>query len=294
MRARLGEILVEGKLVAQSQVDAALAVQAHTGRRLGEELVARGLLSESALAQVLSKKLGVPWVALRLVRIERCALDLFSADACLERRCLPLYVGLDGEGKRVVYVATDDPTVPGLADELAAIANIPVLFMVAPARELHRALDAAYAWHGSAEVADTHFRWADHRETGSAESLSASATSSEHVTSGAERNLAGAEGANRRAGSEAAAGVRCMTMLDGTRVPMGAPSKDSTTLTGHRVLLEQRARRLIERTAASSAQSRTEDGRVTRGLVRVGLSVFGSGLMSAEDFDALLADFEAG
>ncbi len=289
MRALLGEILVAAKLVTQSQVDAALAVQAHTGRRLGEELIARGLLEETALAQVLSKQLSVPWVALHLVRIERRALELFPAEVCKGRQCLPLYLGVNVDGEEAVYVATDDPTVPALADELAASAGLPVLFMVAPARELRLALDAAYAWRDTAEVSEAYFRWnGDNLRRARAEEP-AVATSAR--VAAAPQVLTDSPLTSRDTHGTAAE-VRWMTLLDGTRVPIGARAEAALRArsAGHRVLLEQRARRVIQ--SASAAGMPRAEARVTRGIITIALSLFACGLMNEVDLDELLADFE--
>jgi hypothetical protein len=55
----LGRLLVEEGLVAEADLDAALAEQQLTGRRLGEVLVARGLITGPALTRALAAQCGI-------------------------------------------------------------------------------------------------------------------------------------------------------------------------------------------------------------------------------------------
>ncbi len=61
----LGELLVERELITPDQLDAALAEQERSGRRLGEIIVAGGLVGRERLMQVL---------------LEQCGLDLSVQD----------------------------------------------------------------------------------------------------------------------------------------------------------------------------------------------------------------------
>jgi hypothetical protein len=55
----LGRLLVEEGLVAEADLDAALAEQQLTGRRLGEVLVARGVISGPELTRALAAQCGI-------------------------------------------------------------------------------------------------------------------------------------------------------------------------------------------------------------------------------------------
>ena len=56
---RLGELLLERRLVDETDLEEALAVQAATGRRLGEILVTRGALAAPELIAVLAEQYGL-------------------------------------------------------------------------------------------------------------------------------------------------------------------------------------------------------------------------------------------
>jgi hypothetical protein len=55
----LGELLVERELITPGQLDAALAEQERSGRRLGEIIVAGGLVGRERLTQVLLEQCGL-------------------------------------------------------------------------------------------------------------------------------------------------------------------------------------------------------------------------------------------
>src|SRR4051795_2527746 len=59
-RAMLGEIIVQQRLVTQAALAEVLDELPQTGQRLGESLVAMGLLDESQLAELLAKQMGLP------------------------------------------------------------------------------------------------------------------------------------------------------------------------------------------------------------------------------------------
>ena len=68
---RIGELLVEGGVLSQSQLEQALFAQRKDGRKLGQLLVELGLVSEIQVTQTLSRQLSVPWVSLYHVDFSR-------------------------------------------------------------------------------------------------------------------------------------------------------------------------------------------------------------------------------
>ncbi|MDA8390568.1 MAG: MSHA biogenesis protein MshE, partial [Gammaproteobacteria bacterium] len=64
-KVRLGDLLLEHKVISQSQLDAALADQRKSGRRLGRVLIENGFLTEDQLLDFLSRQLDIPFVDLR-------------------------------------------------------------------------------------------------------------------------------------------------------------------------------------------------------------------------------------
>ena len=68
-RVRVGELLVEQKLINEQQLKSALAEQSRTGRRLGRVLTDLGMVSEQAFHEALAKHLQIPFMDLRQVQL---------------------------------------------------------------------------------------------------------------------------------------------------------------------------------------------------------------------------------
>jgi type IV pilus assembly protein PilB len=69
-KKKLGELLVEHKLITQQQLMEALVLQKNTGKKLGEALASQGLLTESDMMNFLQLQLGIRFVDLSKRRID--------------------------------------------------------------------------------------------------------------------------------------------------------------------------------------------------------------------------------
>lgn len=143
-KMRLGDMLVAAGLVARDQVDWALRRQKESGRRLGEELVELGFLTEVQLTQILSNQLSVPWVSLYHVEFSRELLDLVPAQLADRFTAVPVYVrSLRREG-HTLFVALADPTDEDALAALRRSSGMPVKAMVAPPSEIRTAIRVYY------------------------------------------------------------------------------------------------------------------------------------------------------
>ncbi len=64
-RVRLGQLLVDQKLISEDQLARALAEQKRTGRKLGRTLVELGFVTEDEISRALARQLKIPFVDLR-------------------------------------------------------------------------------------------------------------------------------------------------------------------------------------------------------------------------------------
>jgi len=69
-RKKLGELLVEHKLITHQQLMDALVLQKNTGKKLGEVLASQGLLNETDMMGFLQLQLGIKFVDLSRRRID--------------------------------------------------------------------------------------------------------------------------------------------------------------------------------------------------------------------------------
>jgi hypothetical protein len=135
---------VQAGLVSAEALDAVLHDQPDDGRRLGEILVARGLVSDAQLTQILSHQLALPWVSLAKVSVDPPLLALVPRALAERHRLVPVYLRREGD-RSILYVATSDPTDQASLRACAEAARMDVRPMVAAPSELRAAIDL---WYG--------------------------------------------------------------------------------------------------------------------------------------------------
>jgi hypothetical protein len=135
---RLGDLLVQARLIDKSQLEIALDERRRSGTRLGVALVRLGFLDETELVAVLSAQLRLPVVRLAGKRISPTALALVPHELLERHGCLPLFVRRDAD-REVLYVGTADPCDREALDEIAAAAGLPVRPVLVAPTDLHEA-----------------------------------------------------------------------------------------------------------------------------------------------------------
>jgi type IV pilus assembly protein PilB len=149
-RARIGELLVEAKLISQASLEEALASPRAEGQKLGQVLVELGLVNEDQLTQTLSMQLSVPWVSLYHIDFSRELLNRVPRDVAEKFCAVPIFVRMEKK-KATLYVAMDDPTNEQAISEIAAAASLPVKPMIASQSHIRAAIRVYYA-EGDAPV----------------------------------------------------------------------------------------------------------------------------------------------
>ena len=124
-KRRLGDIIVERKLITAEQLDEALAVQRETGAKLGEVLVELGFLTRVALAGVITEQ----WDDLRVTSSGRKNAETTARTAALagssvvetalRERLEALTVELAARDQRI---AQQDATIQALLGQLGSAA----------------------------------------------------------------------------------------------------------------------------------------------------------------------------
>jgi len=118
---RLGDLLLEKKLIKESQLEIALRVQALTGAMLGEVLLQLGFLSGRDLAQCLAEQHGLPYIDLREIQgISEDLLKRFPKEVTREAGFLPL------EENHELHIVVTDPANLRAFDVAQAISKKPV------------------------------------------------------------------------------------------------------------------------------------------------------------------------
>lgn len=138
-KIRLGDLLVENKIISQAQLDAALAEQKKTGRKLGKILFENGYLAEDQLLEFLSRQLNIPFIDLLHYPFKPEVVRLIPEIYARRFRALALEARDDG-----VLVGMSDPTNIFAYDELARILKRPVKIAVVREADLLRTIDTVY------------------------------------------------------------------------------------------------------------------------------------------------------
>ncbi len=90
-RIRFGEILVEAKVLNESQLQRALEKQKGTGWRLGEVLEEMGVVTERDIAAALARQFGFKTVAnIARASFSKELLELFDGDTAMKKMLFPL------------------------------------------------------------------------------------------------------------------------------------------------------------------------------------------------------------
>ena len=145
VRIRLGDLLIEHKLITQSQLESALEQQKKTGRRLGRVLIDMGHVDEESMLKALSEQLSMPYVDLSMFELNPRLVQLLpETDA---RRYRALVLKETGEGLLVVM---GDPMDIFGYDSLVKILQRPVELAMAREDEILAAMDRIY--HDSEEI----------------------------------------------------------------------------------------------------------------------------------------------
>ena len=138
-RIRLGDLLVENRMITAQQLDKALAEQKKTGARLGRMLVELGYIDDHALLGFLSRQLNVPHVDLRQFQFRPETVRRLPETLSRRFRAIVLE---DRKGSYLVGFA--DPTDLFAQDEIARVLQGPVQVAVVRESDLLAAFDTVF------------------------------------------------------------------------------------------------------------------------------------------------------
>ncbi len=86
----LGDMLIAEGVITPEQRDEALADQRRVGKRLGEVLISRGLVTDEVIARVLSKQLGLPYLDMDSARIDPAVLKMVPQKIARKHKVMPV------------------------------------------------------------------------------------------------------------------------------------------------------------------------------------------------------------
>ena len=112
-KIRIGDLLVESKVISEAQLKTALESQKKSGLKLGRQLIDAGFISEDRFLDFLSQQLEIPYVDLARYEVRKATAELLPETYARRYRAIVLEVK---NGTATVGMA--DPTNIFAMDEI--------------------------------------------------------------------------------------------------------------------------------------------------------------------------------
>lgn len=138
-KIRIGELLVDGHVISEAQLQSALAEQKKSGLKLGRQLIEAGYVEEDRFLEFLSQQLDIPLVDLAHYETKPEAIELLPETYARRFRAIVL----DAKDDRVL-VGMADPTNIFAMDEIERILKRELDPAVVRESELLTAIDRNY------------------------------------------------------------------------------------------------------------------------------------------------------
>ena len=138
-KVRLGELLIENKVISEEQLKTALTEQKRSGRKLGRVLTDLGIVREEQLHDLLAKHLQIQFVDVRQLTLDPAVVRLLPETHA--RRFRALVLQADARG---LLVGMSDPTDLFSYDELANRLKQPIRVALVREADLLKTMDVVY------------------------------------------------------------------------------------------------------------------------------------------------------
>lgn len=138
-KVRLGDVLVQQRLISQEQLQQTLELQQQTGKKVGRLLIESGVITEELLADALARQLRVPYINLKTYPFRGDVVKLLPESAARRFRALVL----EDKGDSLL-VAMADPLDLFAYDEITRLLKRNINIAAVPESQLALACDRLY------------------------------------------------------------------------------------------------------------------------------------------------------
>ncbi|MEN9437642.1 MAG: hypothetical protein RIR09_2297, partial [Pseudomonadota bacterium] len=138
-KLRLGDVLVQQRLISQEQLQQTLDLQRTTGKKMGRLLIETGIITEELLANGLARQLRIPFVNLKTFPFRADVVKLLPESAARRFKALVL----EDKGDALL-VALGDPLDLFAYDQLARLLKRNIAIAAVPESGLALAFDRLY------------------------------------------------------------------------------------------------------------------------------------------------------
>ena len=147
VKRRLGDELVEKKLITEGQLKTALDMQVSEGKLLGKILVQQKLIKEADLLPVLAQLLQVPYIKLNSKLYDVAVLDVLEKEQAAQLCVFPLF-----KVNNVLYIATPSPLSIHVNDEIEERTNCKIKAILASRGDVIKIVNEAYNEGGNTDL----------------------------------------------------------------------------------------------------------------------------------------------
>jgi len=138
-KVRLGDLLVQQKLITPDQLEYALGQQKRSGRKLGRVLVDNVFVTEEVISEALAHQLSIPYINLKNFHLNLGEVRLLPES---QARRFGAIVLEERNGKLLIGMA--DPTDLAAFDEIASILHRDIEVAVVTEGQLLQSIDRGY------------------------------------------------------------------------------------------------------------------------------------------------------
>jgi MSHA biogenesis protein MshE len=138
-KIRLGDLLVQQKLISQDQLVFALEQQKRSGRKLGRVLVDNAFVTEEHISEALAKQLNIPYINLKYYNIHVDKVRMLPESQARRFRAIVLE-----ERNGVLLIGMADPTDLSAFDEITRIVKQDIDIAVVTEGQLLESIDRGY------------------------------------------------------------------------------------------------------------------------------------------------------
>ncbi len=142
-RVGIGSILVERGLIADGQLEQAIAEQHRTGERLDQVFVRLGFVNPSQVLEAIGQQFAMPIVDLNTIEVKDDILRTLPAKLVFKQRCVPI-----DQRNGTLRVATCDPFELTAFDELRLLTGMSIELVLADERDLRKFIRTHYGVAG--------------------------------------------------------------------------------------------------------------------------------------------------
>ena len=151
-KLRLGDILVNHRVITPEQLKKGLELQKEGGKKLGETLVDAHMCTDDAIARALSSQLNIEMVDLTGVKIDESVTKMCPSDLAKKHMAIP-YMYHPGNAN-VLKLAMADPMDMVAIDDFTIVTNMQIEPVVSTAQQIMVAIDKAYGTKDAMNIAD--------------------------------------------------------------------------------------------------------------------------------------------